>query len=263
MQETTEIFDAGIDVNISEHESGYQKTYFSRFECHPVTREHFSSVLESVRNKSGATPITQVYVKSHQELERQILESMGFTVDGLNYNFDVSQLAEIICQKPSDTIADYEIRAVNFEEDISELVEIEKSIHAADKTSRVNFETDRSISSMKQYYRRIASNHGAFVLTTKEKIVGVVGFMAPSKDLHAANISSVGIALDHQRKDLFFPFVYRAFMMSPYRHIKTLAGVTTTSRLIAVAERYGATIAGYILSRSEAHSKDSRPVHSS
>jgi hypothetical protein len=248
-------FESGIKVKVSEHESGCQKTYFSCFECQPVTREHFSAVFESARQTFGVTPITQVYLKSHQNDERKILEDLGFVVDGLEYSFDVYSLAKLCrdkdCDRDSDRhkLNDFEIRAINFDQDIAQVVALEKSIHAADTSSRVNFETEASIESVKHYYRRVAADQGVFVLRFQEKIIGVVGFMSSSQDNAAVQVSSVGITLDHQGKGLFFPLIYQALLMSPFKNLKTLTGVTTTRRLIAASEKHKAKILGHLLTR--------------
>jgi hypothetical protein len=250
-------FESGIKVKVSEHESGCQKTYFSCFECQSVTREHFSAVFELARQTFGVTPITQVYLKSHQNDERKLLEDMGFVVDGLEYSFDVYSLANLCrdkaCDRDSerDKLDDFEIRAIHFEQDIAQVVALEKSIHAADATSRVNFDTEASIESMKQYYRRVSAEQGVFVLQFQEKIIGVVGFMRSSQDNAAVQVSSVGLNLDHQGQGLFFPFIYQALLMSPFKHVKTLTGVTTTTRLIAASEKHKAKISGRLLIRRE------------
>ena len=250
-------FESGIKVKVSEHESGCQKTYFSCFECQSVTREHFSAVFELARQTFGVTPITQVFLKSHQNDERKLLEDMGFVVDGLEYSFDVYSLAKLCRDKDCDRdsererhkLDDYEIRAIHFDQDIAQVVALEKSIHAADVSSRVNFDTEASIESMKQYYRRVSADQGVFVLQFQEKIIGVVGFMRSSQDNAAVQVSSVGLNLDHQGKGLFFPFIYQALLMSPFKNQKTLTGVTTTRRLIAASEKHKAKILGQLLTR--------------
>jgi hypothetical protein len=239
----------GIRVKLSEHESGCNKTYFSSFECLPVSKDNFAQIFESTRAEIGATPITQVYLKGTQSHERQILEEMGFILDGIAYSVDVNWLAAISRKKQPPLNANYQIRALKFEQDIDEVVKVEKSIHAADNTSRVNFETQASINSMKDYYRRIAAADGAFVLSSKERIIGIVGFMKGSKDKLAAQISSIGIDLPFQGQGLFFPFIHEAFLMSPFKGLRTLTGVTTTHRLISASEKYGAKIIGHLLSK--------------
>lgn len=240
----------GIKVKISEHESGDQKTYFSCFDANPISKAHFDEIFEATKNTLGATKITQVYLKVHQEDERRLLVEMGFAVDGIKYRLDTEKLSKIAHVSGQKLADKYEVRALNFAQDIDAIIQLEKSIHAADKTSRVNFDTAASIGSMKNYYRRISADGGAFVLSNHSTIVGIVGFIKSPRETGEAEISSVGLDLSVQGKSLFFPFLHEAFLMSPFKDSKALTGVTTTSRLIAASEKYQADVIGYLLSRN-------------
>lgn len=242
---------SGIKAKIAEHESGCQKTFFSSFECSPVTDNHFDQIFKRTKEELGHTSIIQVLLGASQTLERKILEKMGFAVDGVRYGIAVDRLRSLIQQKKSGLLSGYQIRAFDFDQDIEKIVDIEKSIHAADKTSRVNFETEASVESMKNYYRRASSSGGVLLLLHTSAIIGVAGFMKDPKQETAAHVSSIGLALPFQGKGLFLPFLLAAFDMSPFKDLKILTGVTTTSRLILASETYGAEIFGYLLSRRE------------
>jgi len=144
---------------------------------------------------------------------------------------------------------DFHLREFSVTKDMESLVQLEKDIHAADTTSRVNFNTDAAVESMKNYYRRAASDNGVFVLVEGLQLIGVVGFMNDGKNQSCAQISSVGLALNVQGKGLFFPFLLAALEISPFKDRCFLNGVTTTQRVIATAEKYGAKTLGYSLSK--------------
>lgn len=247
-----QIFTApGIKAVISEHESGSQKIYFSCFNPAPISQTYFKELFDTAKETLGETQNTEVYVDSDQVMTRKVLEEdMGFTVTGIKYGFDAEHVAQIMQHKRQiNDLSGYKIRPLNFDADIDALVQLEISIHAADKSSRVSFDTEASIESMKQYYRRIGSNDGAFVLVCQNDLIGIAGFMPSSSDPSAVNISSIGIALPFQGKGLFWPFVCEAFWMSPFTNRLNVTGVTTTSRLIAASEKYGAKLLGHILSK--------------
>jgi hypothetical protein len=243
------MIEPGIEVKISEHESGRQKTYFFSFDCTPATKDKFTSIFKSATQELGETPITEVFLKADQKSERQILEGMGFLLDGIKYGLKIERLSALIGEKKLVLPSDFQVRPLNYDEDIEELVGIEKVIHQADQSSRVNFVTEASIQSMKKYYRRVADDNGVFVLIHRERLVGVVAFMKNSQSNLAVEVSSIGLALTFQGKGLFLPFMLKAFEMSPFKNFKMLTGVTTTSRLITAADKNEANILGYLLSK--------------
>jgi hypothetical protein len=236
-------------AKISEHESGCQMILFSSFDCSMITEHEFNRVIDQAKQHLGPLPIVQIVLRAGQSCERELLEKMGFTCDGIKYQLSISRLEEILEAKHSRLPPRYQVRKFDFSRDIESLVKLEKEIHSADITSRVNFDTDSAVESMKNYYRRASAGDGVFVLMDGPQLLGVAAFMNNQKNDTCAHISSIGLALNLQGNGLFFPFLLTAFKMSPFRNRRYLNGVTTTKRLIAAAEKYGAETIGYSLTK--------------
>ena len=117
------------------------------------------------RSKLESTSkILTVQLDPEQILERQLLEQMGFVLDGIEYGLKVEKLKQIFHDDRMHLSQDVLLREMKFEQDIDAVVDLEKCVHAAGSSSRINFETQKAIKGMKEYYRKSSATHDVFVL---------------------------------------------------------------------------------------------------
>lgn len=223
---------------------------FSRFFPSDLSPAHLESLFSKSERHFGETlPIIRVCLGEGQDSLRTTLEGQGFRLDGVVYQLVIDDLRKSLPDARRILPPGYHLRAMNFEQDIDQVVALEKSVHAADESSRVNFDTDAAVQGMKGYYKRIASAGSAFVLGAEEKIVGLVGFMPDKEHSDSVHISSIALSLALQGKGLFFSLILNALELSAYASFPRLTGVTTTTRLLQAAKKYNAKVLGQTLSR--------------
>jgi hypothetical protein len=185
-----------------------------------------------------------------QEVERSILEKMGFRLDGVEFGIEVERLIELLGPTRTTLPHGYQILAMDYGRDIEQVVKLETEVHAADKSSRVNFDNETAVRSMMDYYKKACSGNGVFLLRHGNRLVGLVGFMPDQERENAVHISSVALALPQQGTGLFFPLTLNALEISQYASAKKLTGVTTTKRLLDAAQKYSFEVLGLSLSLS-------------
>lgn len=246
MNDYVEIGNLGVRAKVSEHESGLPMIAFNPFPLQSASKETVLELIDSakVMLKSVAN-ILRICLEPDQKALRLVLEDMDFTVDGYEYGMPLDKLAQF----PNTLPPDFTVRPMIYDEDIDAIVAIEKAVHAADETSRVSFETDEAVAGMRRYYERACAGIGVYLLLDCQKIVGILGFLPDSDRSETVHISSVAIALAYQRRGLFFPFLIQGLNELDTKKYKSVSGVTTTTKLIAVAEKYGVELLGLSLSQ--------------
>ena len=249
MKNTFTLYGGRIKGERTTHESGCSKLAFKPFNIADPSR---STIEEALAAGQAAidepTEMTQIYLQPTQTNVREILEQLGFKLDGIEYSVDLPKLLQQIEGKnllPSQLA----VRSMIFETDMTEVVALEKLTHRVDPSSRVSFETELAIEGMKNYYHKRCQDQGAFLLTLGQETIGTLGFMAHTRNSDSVHLSSISIIPSYQGKGLFFPFVLEALRLSPFADKSQLVGTTSTERAIQMAKRYGFTVLGLSLSR--------------
>jgi hypothetical protein len=250
MSDVHKIPNENIKFKIRLHESGHRMLVFATFRPDETTSERIASLIDKARSQAPETiRIVRVYLDADQTAERSILEEIGFNVDGFEYQVEIEKLSDHLPQDKMRLPPDYNIRKMDYQQDIDSVVELEKSVHAADQTSRVNFETTEAIAGMMGYYKKACLDLGVYLLLKDEKIVGLIGFMPNQHRIGAVHISSVAIELASQGKGLFLPLLLASLRFIP--NVDRVTGVTTTTRLLDAAHRYNVPLIGVSLVRFE------------
>ena len=242
------ILGSAPSFKISLHESGHRMLVFAAFRPNEITSEKIASLIDEARNEvPEKIPIVRVCLDSDQTKERSILEEIGFVADGFKFGIEIEKLSEILPRDKTRLPPDYSFRRMDFQQDIDSVVELEKSVHAADQTSRVNFETAEAIAGMMGYYKKACLDLGVYLLLKNEKLIGLIGFMPDQNLVGAVHISSVSIELASQGKGLFLPLLLAGLRFVP--NADRVTGVTTTTRLLDAANRYSVPLIGVSLVR--------------
>ena len=239
----------GVQAKSSEHESGASMIVFEMFRPTGLDKGVVERLVEIAKRKLASdADVVRICLDATQEREKNLLESAGFSTDGFEFRMPKSILMRAVLS------AKFKVRLMDFEQDIDAVATLEKTVHAADSTSRVNFETPEALAGMRGYYRKACGGKGAYVLTQNCEIVGVAGFMPDHKHDCAIHISSVSISLGLQGRGLFFPFLGACLAHDYFDGFDKVTGITTTERLIAAAEKHGALLLGWSLyKRLERH----------
>ncbi len=226
------------------HESGPEMIVFSPFKPEIRSEAAINTLIHTARALLGPeTRITRINLEPDQREERALLEHMGFVLDGTEYGIEVKSLSLALRDKGTD-LDGFKICAMDYDRDIDDIVKLERSVHSADPSSRVNFETEQAVCGMKNYYRKTCEEQGVYLLRHNAKIRGVIGFKPDKERTEAVHISSVSIDLGFQGRGLFFPFLFESLRQSRFAESKVITGVTTTARLIKAAKRYGVGVLG-------------------
>lgn len=248
MSDIVQMRNENVKFKISLHESGHKMLVFATFRPNEITSKKIASLIDEVRNKAPErSRIVRVCLDSDQTAERKVLEEIGFAADGFEFGVEIDKLSNNLPQDKRKLPPDYNIRKMDYQKDIHSVVELEKSVHAADQTSRVNFETKEAISGMMGYYKRACLDLGVYLLLKNEKLMGLIGFMPDQHRIGAVHISSVSIELASQGKGLFFPFLLASLRFIP--NVDRVTGVTTTTRILDAANRYDVPLIGVSLVR--------------
>jgi hypothetical protein len=247
--EHVEIEGSNVKGKTSMHESGVRMIVFSPFRPSDTSEDTIRSLIEKARHQLGPElEIIRVCIDSDQAQERMVLESMGFGLDGIEYGIPLNRLKEQLSAERSTLPASLQVSLMDYDQDIDAVVQLEQSVHAADLTSRVQFESEPAIEGMKVYYKNACGGQGVFILRREQEMVGLVGLMLDRDRADAVHISSVAISLEFQGQGLFFPLILTALQKSRFASAQMLTGVTTTSRLIEAARRYEVGVLGVSLS---------------
>ncbi|MCX6118816.1 MAG: hypothetical protein NT027_14850, partial [Proteobacteria bacterium] len=181
-----------------------------------------------------------------------LLKDFGFKLDGIEYGFDIRSfypkiLNENLLKGP------FRVRHMDYNSDIDAIEMLESQIHRSDPSSRVKFETMAAKASLRKYYLGRCDELNAFVLEycdhERLEYAGVCGFMRDYQRPHYAHISSIGLDLKYQRQRMMFPFLIEAHSMSQFANCFRLSGVTTTDKLVQLADSRGAEVFGYSWSK--------------
>lgn len=236
----------------SMHESGHPMVVLQAFKPLEVSREGLESTLRAAQRAVDPTiSIIRVYLEADQGREQTLLEDLGFAVDGFEFSLDLTKLADALARKGAELPPGLTVRKMDFDRDIDAVVALEKSVHAADETSRVNFDSEEAIVGMRAYYKKAADGNGVYLLVEDGSVVGLIGFMPDRNRANAVHISSAAITLAKQGQGLFLPMLLISLKISDFKHYQRCTGVTTTLRLIEAAKRYSAELLGISLSRME------------
>jgi hypothetical protein len=244
-----EIAGPNVKAKKSEHESGTSMLVFRPFVLAVPSVEAaqriFSSALALL---DPHVQVMRVCLEARQVAEKSLLEELGFVVDGFEYGVEISRLSQLGGSDRLRLPADFSVRRMVYHRDIEMVVALEKTTHAADPTSRVSFETTEAVASMKNYYRRVSETTcGVYLLMRREEVVGLVGFMPDQQREGAVHISSVSIDLSLQGNGLFFPFLLSCLNDAPFAKYRQVTGVTTTERLLSLANKYSIDLLGLSL----------------
>ncbi|MCX6128403.1 MAG: hypothetical protein NTX25_04980, partial [Proteobacteria bacterium] len=197
-----------LAFKVSLHESGHQMLVFSLFRPREFTSDRFISLITEAKNKSSKElPIVRIRLDSNQSAERKILEEIGFTIDGFEFALEIKNLKGNLPRDKLDLPPDFNIHRMDYDRDIAQVVELEKAVHAADQSSRVNFETAGAVAGMMGYYKKACHDLGVYLLLKNGKLVGLIGFMPDQNRQGSIHISSVSIELASQGMGLFWPFL--------------------------------------------------------
>ena len=234
----------------SEHESGHAMIAFRPFLPKEISVEKFAALIETAAAKCGREArFCRIRLERTQTEELDTLKSMGFAIDGYEYKLDLDRVSELVGRTNIKLPSSFSIEEMSFDRDIDDVVALEKQVHAEDQSSRVNFDTQQAIDSMRRYYERATSGVGVFILRCGKTIVGVLGFMPDNEHSKTIHISSVSIALAHQGKGLFFPFLLGGLAHLDRESFKALTGVTTTEKLRKLASKHCLEPVSYSLIR--------------
>ncbi len=251
MSKFTEIEGPSVKAKASEHESGQPMIAFLPFRPNEKSPEKIGKLLEAAKSKLNPNAaVCRICIEPSQVEERTILEQMGFVIDGFEYGMKLAHLSHLIASAKAILPKEVSVRKFDYQCDIDSVVEIEKSVHSEDKSTRVNFDTEQAVESMRRYYRRAASEIGVYVLTRQDQIIGILGFIPDRERTKTVHISSVAISIAYQRQGLFFPFLLRCLSMLDPSKYEMVTGVTSTARLIDLAKRYSVDLVGLSLSRA-------------
>jgi hypothetical protein len=248
MSDPIVIDDKNLEASIKPHESGHRMLVFSKFRPTNLLASHIDTLIKGAQSKVPSDiRIVRICLAADQKSELSSLQDLGFVADGYEYLIKLSALKTKLPADKIDLQPGFSIRKMIYDSDIDSVVSLERAVHAADKSSRVNFETDAAIAGMKGYYKRTSDTDGIYLLEKDQRIVGLVGFMIDTKHVGAMHISSIAIELELQGQGLFFPLILSSLRLSPFRDIDMLTGMTTTTRLIEAARKYGVTSMGVSL----------------
>lgn len=221
------------------HESGREMIFFYPFRPARVSTEEVDRLFETARmSLQVEAKLIGVIVEAEQKEERSLLETMGFRADGFEYVMSRRNLPF----GRGGLGSRFEVRRMDYDQDIESVVALERRVHAADPSSRVNFDTHEAVASMKDYYKRALEEMGVYVLFEGSRMAGLMGLLPDRERPTALHVSSVSFDLDYQGQGLFFPFLKNVVDRFPEGDFDRISGMTTTKRLLSAAQRYGAQL---------------------